>query len=435
MDIKPVKIFTRKSSPRLSYIAEIILGDILGLSWEIVTDRRKLGKNTIINYSDQDIKNSFKIDPVEILFENGVERKDIIVTRWNGLPVFFQTTSDSDLPFDIFAASFYLVSRYEEYIDFIPDSHGRFPSSLSLAFKNGFLRIPVIDRWTKELSRMLLKRFNTLTFRRNEYKALITIDSVQALGLRSMRLLDSISDIFKERKSKAQLRKSTFNQEVTDNGNEFGSFERIIERIDNGRTDSCFFFPVGSSSLYDKNPSWRNNEYRRLIKRIDNRFEVGLHTSYFSADNFDLMEKESEHLNNILNKKIDKSRMHYIRLQMPQSYRNMIKTGISDDFSMGFSDEPGFRAGIARPFYFYDLLEDKRTNLRIIPFEVMDSIVVGEGVSQQSEYEEIIRSIVDEIRGVGGLFVSIWHDAKLIDRNKHDICNKLFEFTLIYQES
>ena len=53
MEVKPVKIFTSQNSPRLRFIADLILNEILGLSWEIITDKRKLGKFPVINYSDE----------------------------------------------------------------------------------------------------------------------------------------------------------------------------------------------------------------------------------------------------------------------------------------------------------------------------------------------------------------------------------------------
>ena len=111
MDMRPVKIYSTSDVPRLRYIADIILGEILGLSWEIITDKRKLGKHIIINYSAENIPGSFKISPDKLLFETGIASREITVNQWKSLPVFFQTSSDSDLPFDIFAASFFLVSR------------------------------------------------------------------------------------------------------------------------------------------------------------------------------------------------------------------------------------------------------------------------------------------------------------------------------------
>ena len=93
MDPRPVKIYSTLDTNRLRYIAGIILGDILGLSWELITDRRKLGKHEVINYSAENIKGSFKINPDPLLFETGITSRNIIVNEWNGLPVFFQTSS------------------------------------------------------------------------------------------------------------------------------------------------------------------------------------------------------------------------------------------------------------------------------------------------------------------------------------------------------
>jgi hypothetical protein len=176
MDSRPVRIYSKEDAPRLRYVAGIILGDILGLSWDVVTDKRKLGKNLVINYSSENIPGSYKIAPDSLLFEKGIAKKDIVINEWKSLPVFFLSSSDSDIPFDIFAASFYLVSRYEEYLEYQPDEFGRFKASSSFAFKNGFLGIPVVELWAKEIAKALLKKFRSLTFKRNEYSALLTID-------------------------------------------------------------------------------------------------------------------------------------------------------------------------------------------------------------------------------------------------------------------
>jgi len=124
------------------------------------------------------------------------------------------------------------------------------------------------------------------------------------------------------------------------------------------------------------------------------------------------------------------SRFHYIRLFMPQSYRDICKAGISEDYSMGYPDEPGFRAGIARPFYFYDVLEDKQTTLKIVPFQVMDATLYEYKNIDPAAAKELILKLISETKKVGGLFVSIWHNTSLLDNEEWIGWRDVFEFML-----
>ena len=371
MDSGPVKIYSREDTPRLRYIAGIVLGDILGLSWDVITDKRKLGKNPLINYSSDNLSGSFKINPVSILFEKGVCQKQIELSEWKGLPVIF-TTSDSDLSFDIFAASFFLITRYEEYLEFIPDQFGRFPPSSSMAFKHGFLDKPIIDLWAKELAKAFLKRFPTVVFRRNEYRSLLTIDTDQPFAYQGKNIFRSISGLFNDKITGTPNIGDRYRIIAKGEKDPFDVFDYIFEKIEKNNIDSRFFFPVGDHSKFDKNPSWKNDDYRNLIQKVSAKFRVGLHPSFTAGGDGSLVATEAVRLQSILGKKTIFSRFHYIRLFMPHSYENVINAGISEDFSMGYPDEPGFRSGIARPYFFYNLIEERQTNLRIIPFQVMD---------------------------------------------------------------
>ena len=172
----PVKIFTRCDMPRLRYAAGIIFTTVLGVPYELVTDKRKLGNCPVINYSDEEVKGAFRITPAFLMEENGIKPHNLSVTLWKGLPVIFETDSRSDIPFDIFSAVFYMVSRYEEYLDFDPDIHGRFPAHQSLAYRNGFLDRPVVNLWIKEFTKLLVVRFPGLVFRKNSFRKMVTFD-------------------------------------------------------------------------------------------------------------------------------------------------------------------------------------------------------------------------------------------------------------------
>jgi len=434
MDSGPVKIYSAKDTPRLRYIAGILLGDILGLQWEVTTDKRKLGKHPVINYSSDNISGSFKINPDSILFEEGICAKNIIISEWKGLSVFFQTAPDSDLPFDVFAAAFFLISRYEEYLEFKPDEYGRFPASVSLAFKNGFLGKPIVDLWARELSKAFLKKFPTLVFRRNEYKALLTIDTDQPFAYQGKNILRSIGGLFRDKTSTPATVSDRYRIIAKGGKDPYDVFDYIVGNIEISNTHTKFFFPVGDHSKYDKNPSWKNDDYRNLIHRIADKFQVGLHPSYSSASDAHLINIEAERLQLILGKEVRLSRFHYLRLFMPGSYNNILRTGISEDYSMGYPDEPGFRAGIARPYFFYDVTQDKLTNLKIIPFQVMDGTLYDYKKLNPENSREVVLKLIRETRNVGGLFVSIWHNTSLLDNDQCKGWREVFEFIIKNQK-
>jgi hypothetical protein len=434
MDAGPVKIFTIRDVPRLRYVAEIILGDILGLSWEIVTDKRKLGKSPVINYSHEELNGSFKIHPDGILSEEGLKSYEPSVSEWNGLPVFFQTPAGSDLPFDIFAASFFLVSRYEEYLAFEPDKYGRFPASISFAYRNNFLARPVIDLWAKELAKSLLARFHNIAFKRSTFRSLITIDVDQPFAYLGKDIFRSLGCLLHDVSLKTGKAGERYRTVARGEKDPYDVFDYIFEAIEKKHTDVQFFIPTGNRSLYDKNPSWQNEDYKSLIKRISQKFPVGLHPSFAASDNYSILLNEKQHLQSIVSQDIMLSRFHYIKMRFPDSLRNLIKAGINEDYSMGYPDEPGFRAGIARSFYFYDILEEKETELRITPFQIMDGTLYQYKTLTPEASDEIIKGIINETRKAGGLFVSIWHNTSLLDNPEWMRWRNTFELMLKLQQ-
>jgi hypothetical protein len=406
------------------------LNDILGLSWEIISDKRKLGKHPVINYSSDKIEGAFKITPDPLIFEKGISLKKIEITEWKGLPVFFQTSADSDIPFDIFAASFFLVTRYEEYLDYIPDKYGRYPAELSIAFRNGFLEIPVIDLWAKEMSKIFLKKFHTITFKRSEYKSLLTIDSDEPFAFLGKGLFRTLGGIFRDLKNHDGHVAERYRILTKEEKDPYQVFDYIVQAIEENKVDASFFFPVGDHSKYDKNPSWKNDEYRLLINDIAGKFRSGLHPSYNASGNLPMIINEVSRLNSILNKEVVVSRFHFIRLFIPQSYRDLLNAGLLEDYTMGYPDEPGYRAGIARPFYFYDIDNERKTRLKIVPFQVMDVTLFNYKKLDAQSAKEVILKLIKETRKAGGEFVSIWHNTSLLDTPDRKGWRDVFEFML-----
>jgi hypothetical protein len=150
--------------------------------------------------------------------------------------------------------------------------------------------------------------------------------------------------------------------------------------------------------------------FRRFIKQIASKYTVGLHPSYKSADKPHLLKKELARLTKIVDKKVEISRQHYLKIKMPDYYQILIEAGITSDYSMGFADKSGFRAGTSRPFYWYNLKKEEVSKLQIIPFVVMDRTLNSYENQSVLGAKLVYKDLMLNVKNVNGLFVTLWHN-------------------------
>lgn len=433
MATRKLWIYSPDVTPRLEYTAGVVFSTILGINFEITTDRRKIGSSPAIIYSSEKIKDQFVIRPSGLLSATGVVQIDPLVTAIEGMPVLFPV-EDGTIPFDLLSASFYMLSRYEEYLPFSPDAHGRFPGSGSVAFRGGFLRTPIVEIWSRYLAVELVKRYPVLTIRHNEYRALVTVDVDQPFAYRSRGFLRSMGGIVKGLAgvgARPADRIRTMSGTMDD---PYDSFSYIEGQLKGSGTDALFFFPTGDQGEYDHNPPWRDHDYGEIFRRYDNLFGSGLHPSYRSAGRPKTLRTETERYSAITGHSPENARQHWLLLTMPDTYRAYEEAGIRYDYTMGFNDEPGFRAGIARPYTFYDVSAERITGLTIVPFQVMDGTLRQYMHLQPDAALGVISSLVSATRKVGGLFVSVWHNTSLNEGNGWEGWRRVFEETLAMQK-
>ncbi|MCX6266166.1 MAG: hypothetical protein NTW16_02240 [Bacteroidetes bacterium] len=172
-------ILTASISNRLRYIASLMLREMLGIEFGIITSREEFSsyEGPKISYAKEPEPGGLFIESSELLFESNLITQEVFSSTFNGEHVLFQTANPlSSLPFDPFAAAFYLVTRYEEYNSHKKDSFGRYPATESIAWKGNFLEIPVIHRWVEILERLLKKQYPGIKFHYPSYQFVPTID-------------------------------------------------------------------------------------------------------------------------------------------------------------------------------------------------------------------------------------------------------------------
>ena len=412
-----VLIYTHKITPRLSYTFDFILNQILGLEYRITDNKEEFQQKDgpKINYSEDNFNDSIFIKPSNLLFEDDIRPQNLFVTQWDNVKIFFQTNDTSVLPFDLFAASFYLVSRYEEYLPFDPDSHGRFEAKESLAFKNNFLHEPIVDQWAYIFADILKERYSGIQIPGRNFQYISTIDVDNAYAFLFKGISRTLGATFR----------SLLNLDLQDN---FRRYRTLANKRDPYDTYDIFFdthqkygikpiwfFLVGNSGRYDNNVSPDKQGYQNLIKSIAKKSQVGIHTSYETYKNENKLQNEIRKLEGLIERKVYKSRQHYLRLHFNQTYQNLIKSGITEDYTMGYATNIGFRAGTCTPFNFYDLEKEEETGLKVFPFEVMDITLNKYKGYNVTEAISSIESVIEKIKKVNGTFISIWHNEALSD--------------------
>ena len=387
-------IFTTKSTTRLQYSCKFIFEEILGTSYSLTTDEENFRNYTgeKINYSYVEFNGVYQIKPHLLLFETGVKEQDIKVYGRGENCRFFVTSHDPN-DFDFFAAVFYLISRYEEYLPHTKDMYDRYAHENSIAYKEDFLHLPLVNIWIEGFKEKLIRLFPTLKFNVKRFCFLPTYDIDIAWSYKEKGLLRNVGGFIK---SPTLERVAVLLKGSKD---PYDSYEVMDELHKEYKLNPIYFFLVAKKNgLYDKNILPENEALQQLIKTHAGNYSIGLHPSWKSYTNDEMLMEERETLQSISGTHIHSSRQHYIKFSLPETFKKLIHAGITNDYSMGYGSINGFRASTGSSFYWYDLSEEKITSLRIHPFCFMDAncfyeqkLSVEESFTELMHYYNICR--------------------------------------------
>lgn len=409
-------LYSSSTSARLQYIVNFFSHELFDRPIRITTDRdefvRHIGPK--INYSVQEISpNDFQIEPVALLFESCIREQEITCFDINYQRAFFATRGS--FPFDIFAASFYLLSRYEEYLPHQKDQYGRFAHTHSVAYKEGFLNQPLVNIWLQEFRDALLGIYPFLKFKGKQFSNLITYDIDIAYSYLHKGWFRNIGGTLKSLwKGKWKLALERWQVLIGKKRDPFDCFEWLDALHLYCRLKPYYFFLVAkNNSKYDRNISTSSRRFRELVEYYAGTYNVGIHPSWQSGDDPALLKEEIEWLEVVADKEIAASRQHYIRFNLPDTYRQLVQNGIRKDFSMGYGSINGFRASVCTSFKWYDLLKEESTALTVFPFCFMDAnACFEEKLTPQQAYDELMQ-LYHSVNRVHGMLITIWHNHLL----------------------
>ena len=413
--------YSSQNSNRFEYVIHLIFTEILGLDVFFTQnlDAYKTSNLPKIECTTAPIiKGELWFETNALLFEKGISNLDILSTfRESG----------------VLTKIFLLVSRYEEYIapPSVLDVHGRFSAQKSISSHVGFIEKPIVNQWVMQIREQLTHKYPHLKIKPIQYQVQLTYDIDQAWAFKNKGFFRNIGgffrDVFKGHFNHAMMRAAVILSIKNDPEYTFDYIEKRHKKLGETLLNPIFFWLLADFGEFDKNISWTNKDLQRLIRRIAKKYAIGIHPSYASNTDYDILKTEINRLETINTEGVKRSRQHYLKLTFPSTYQRLLRAGIMEDYSMGYADNIGFRAGIASPFYWYDLENERMTALRIFPFQVMEVTLKEYLHLSPDDAIAQVKTMIDETKKVGGTFTTLWHNSSLSDRDEYEGWRRVYE--------
>lgn len=373
MQQPPLLIYIPRVTNRHRYVIGL-LQEQLGVQIDIISEMSdELAGHGGINYSHTAVKGWPTILPAGLLEQKGIAKIPVEVIAYGETPCLFPVKKESVLPYDPLSAIFYCVSRYEEYLPWKPDKHGRFSPQQSWQHKQGCIHLPVVEIWVGHLARVIQEHLSHSLLKRANYTFSLSMDVDHPFRIYSRPFFRKWGAVCRQSISRPRQTKQFFratNDPVADPHNTVDDFCTLAHS--KGVTPHVFFL-LNSKGKHNSTTDHHNTAYRALVKHTAEKANVGIHTSYQAAMEPEMIYKEKVLLEQISGKPVQAARQHFLRYTIPGYYRYLLQADITRDYSMGYAAAPGFRAGTGRPFTWYDLEREEITELRVHPFAIMDA--------------------------------------------------------------
>ncbi len=428
-------VFAAEENERIQYILEQLLGHQLGLNFK-VTDNLSYflaSKATRINYANDIIEGVINIPAINILYESDIRPQKIEVFEdENWFKLFFKAApiklpdfkvETSYLPFDLLAASFFLLSRYEEYWVEPRDEHNRFKADSSIAYKNNFLKFPLIEHWLEEFKKKALKVYPSLTFKSHHYTALNTIDIDFAYKYKGR----SKFNLFKKYVGSVLRFKPDIKIFEAQTRDPYDTYDYILDIASKKNIQTIFFFLLSDKGNYDTNINPKSPEAIELYNRLAESANCGIHPSYKASIDSKILAEEFDIFTDIIGKKPNLSRYHFLKLKLPESFNNLIKLGIESDYTLCYADQVGFRASTCRPFKGFDLHKNRSINLWLYSPCLMDVSLKNYLKLRPQEAINEIKIMREVTLKHKGKFISIWHNSSFDSSEDWKDWDKVYE--------
>lgn len=313
---------------------------------------------------------------------------------------------------DIIYNTFFFISRAEEIINSQRDHHGRFLAKFSILGEKNRLMIPTLD----EYARLLMKLINLPMPTPSLSKIYLTHDIDTIAQYRHFR--GALGGILR-----GQIREVVSSLKDIHNDPAF-TFSWFISQDKKVEGTKCIYFVKDTLGKGYDYPQYQlfGKDFETVKDMIEQSgAEIGLHSSYYGHES-----TLSEVYGRLLiqqNEQPEKPichRSHYLNCSIDQM-QHWAKMGITDDFTMMFPDQVGFRLQTTRAVRWINPRTMLLTNLVLHPLTIMDCTLSNPqymNLCEDEAYFECER-LIEKIRQNAGEVVLLWHNTSIHQDSYH----------------
>ncbi len=412
-----------------SYACTVLLGELLGLPWEIrflpgvehyrlklpngatlIVEDHFFGKQT-----DETYLRPTNVPDTAVLLDHPFEPGSD-VAGVHGRAFFSQTDREMTCGIDLFASAFFMLTRWEEHVRPERDGFGRFPAAAALAVRAGFLDRPVVHEYADLLWQMLVRlgweqprKITTAHFHLS-----CDVDHPRLWWSPADRLRTLGGSFFQRKQPRETawwLQNHLFSRR-----DPYDVFEAWMDFSEKKGIVSHFNFLGERPESFDCYYPLRHPFVRNLIRRISERGHiVGFHPSREAHADAAVFERELASLRQIAPQPVTTGRQHYLCCSTPNTWQRWADAGMTWDSTLGYPEAEGFRCGMCRDFPVFNILTRQTLALREKPLIAMDvTLARYRGYTPDQALERLLH-LRRQVDKHGGEFVLLWHNSSWND--------------------
>ena len=389
------------------YIIYTIFNDFLGLSFDI--DFSGQSEDYILSFGNKRliIEDAFwniYPEPLDYLNDNFLPKVQYSTNQFiveKDIPVLYGseavTVSEDTIncKIDIFASVFFMLTRWEEYVNSIRDAHNRFPGIESSAYKNDFLHRPIVNEYVEMLWNMLVNLGYEGKRKNRKFELILTHDVDILKTEKKLNLRAIVGDLLKRKDFRSAYYRML--AIVKDPLNTFTFLMDVSESI--GVKSHFYFMSVSDRIGINEMKNYLNSKkFYHLVKEIKLRGHIiGFHPGYFSYNDENQWQKEKQILEKALGFPVFEGRQHYLMMDVSKTLPIWDNQGMEKDSTLSYADREGFRCGTGDCFQVFNFLSRNKLSLVEMPLIVME----GSLKTYQNATADKAKEILNYYIGVG----------------------------------